>query len=81
MCRRTEGGSCVLKELDGPVLQQGIAAFQLLPYVSRHDKKLLKEIANKVVEERFETDSEDDWNSGSDDEDLFMDEDEENDSF
>jgi len=66
-----------LKELDGSVLQQGIAAFRLLPYVSRHDKKLLKEIAKEVAEERDETDSEDDWDSGSDDEDVFMEEDDE----
>ena len=77
VCRRTEGGSYVLKELDGSVLQQGIAAFRLLPYVSRHDKKLLKEIAKEVAEERDETDSEDDWDSGSDDEDVFMEEDDE----
>jgi len=31
-------------------------------------------IAREVAEERYDTDSEDDWYSGSDDEDAFMDE-------
>ena len=70
-----------MKELDGSVLQQGIAAFWHLPYVLHHNKKLLKKIAKVVAEERFETDSEYDWNSRSDGEDLFMKEDEENDNF
>ncbi|KIM81473.1 hypothetical protein PILCRDRAFT_72004, partial [Piloderma croceum F 1598] len=43
------GGSYVLKELDGSILQQGVSAFQLLPYVSHHNKKLLKEIAREVL--------------------------------
>jgi hypothetical protein len=72
VCRRTKGGSYVLKELDGSILQQGVAAFRLLPYVSRYDKKLLKKIAKEVTDERFETDSEDDWYSGSDDADAFI---------
>ena len=75
VCRRTEGGSYVLKELDGSILQQGIAAFRLLPYVSRYNKKLLKKIAREVAEEEIETDSEDDWYSGSEDADAFIDED------
>ena len=33
---RTQGGSYVLKEMDGTVSAQGIAAFQLIPYYSRH---------------------------------------------
>ena len=75
VCRRTEGGSYVLKELDGSILQQGVAAFHLLPYVSCYDKRLLKKIAKEVVEERLETDSEDDWYSGYNDADNFIDED------
>ncbi|KIM89714.1 hypothetical protein PILCRDRAFT_60235, partial [Piloderma croceum F 1598] len=42
-------GSHVLKELDGSILQQGVSAFQLLPYVSHHSKKLLEEIAREVL--------------------------------
>ena len=33
--RRTKGGSHVLKEMDGTILQQGVAAFRLYPYISR----------------------------------------------
>ena len=33
---RTQGGSYVLKEMDGTVSARGIAAFQLIPYYSRH---------------------------------------------
>jgi hypothetical protein len=58
--------------LDGSILQQGIAAFRLLPYVSCYDKKLLKDIAKEVADERSESDSEDDWYSGSDDADAFI---------
>jgi hypothetical protein len=35
--------------LDGSILQQGVSAFQLLPYVSHHNKKLLKEIARDMI--------------------------------
>ena len=34
--RHTQGGSYVLKEMDGTVSAQGIAAFQLIPYYFRH---------------------------------------------
>ena len=34
--RRTQGGSYVLKEMDGTVSARGIAAFRLIPYYSRH---------------------------------------------
>ena len=33
--RRTKGGSYVLKEMDGAILRQGVAAFRLYPYISR----------------------------------------------
>jgi hypothetical protein len=51
----------VLKELDG---QQGVAAYHLMLYVSRHNKTLLKEIARKVMKEEEQLDD-DDWYSGS----------------
>jgi len=34
--RRTQGGSYVLKEMDGTVSARGIAAFRLIPYYSQH---------------------------------------------
>ncbi|KAF9802742.1 hypothetical protein IEO21_09832 [Rhodonia placenta] len=53
--RRTKGGSYALAELDGAVWRQGVAAFRLLPYVSR------KDIENINLEEDVEgEESEDD---------------------
>jgi transposase InsO family protein len=63
--RKTTGGSYVLQELDGTSLIQGAAAFRLLPYVSRHDKKLLREIARDIADEREESGSEEDWVTNS----------------
>ena len=63
--RRTTGGSYVLQEMDGSVLAQGAAAFRLLPYVSRHDKEILKEIARIAAEREEESESEDDWVTNS----------------
>jgi len=59
--RRTQGGSYVLQELDGAVLIEGAAAFRLLPYTSRHDMKLLKEIARITAEERDDPETDEDW--------------------
>ena len=61
VAKRTKGGSYVLEELDGTTLVEGAAAFRLLPYVSRHDKKLLGEIARQVADERGSLKSEEDW--------------------
>jgi hypothetical protein len=77
--RRTTGGSYVLQELDGTMLIEGAAAFRLLPYVSCHDKNLLKEIAKDISDDREESGSEEDWftdSEGSDyegsDDDEYM---------
>jgi len=50
----------VLKELDGLVLQQGVAAYHLVLYVSWHNKMLLKEIARKLMKEEEQLDDDDD---------------------
>jgi hypothetical protein len=63
--RKTKGGSYVLQELDGSELREGAAAFRLLPYVSRYNKKVLKEIAQMIADEREESGSEKDWFSES----------------
>ena len=34
--RRTQGGSYVLKEMDGTISARGVAAFRLIPYYARH---------------------------------------------
>ena len=72
VCRRTKGGSYVLNELDGSTLHEGAAAYRLLPYVSRMDKRLLKEIAKELAEEES-SDSDGDWYSSSE-EDNYEDE-------
>jgi hypothetical protein len=69
VCRRTKGGSYVLRELDGSILHEGVAAYRLLPYVSRHDKELLREIAREIAEEEEGTEDED-WYSSSDEDDY-----------
>lgn len=38
--RHTRGGSYVLQELDGAIWRQPVAAFRLLPYISRDDPVL-----------------------------------------
>lgn len=38
--RRTKGGSYVLQDLDGTSWKQGIAAFRVVPYISRNDQQL-----------------------------------------
>ena len=74
--RRTKGGSYALQELDGSKLREGAAAFRLLPYISRYNKKVLRKIAQMVADEREESGSEQDWFSETEASDF----DEENDS-
>jgi hypothetical protein len=50
--RRTKGGSYVLKEMDGTILRQGVAAFRLYPYISRDSP-----ILNTLKEEELSSDS------------------------
>lgn len=40
--RRTKGGSYVLKQLDGPILRQGVGAFRMYPYLERDVRGLRK---------------------------------------
>jgi transposase InsO family protein len=76
VCRRTKGGSYVLKELDGSILHEGVAAFRLLPYISRYNKALLKKIAEEMAEEDSDPSEEDEWYSSSE-EDNYEEEEEE----
>ena len=48
--RRTRGGSYVLQELDGAYWRQTVAAFRLLPYITRNDP-ILDELASVPDEE------------------------------
>lgn len=55
--RKTKGGSYVLEELDGTQWKQGVAAFRLLPYVSREDSRLQELADMEDLEEDTESDS------------------------
>src|ERR1700691_4834903 len=77
VCRRTEGGSYVLKELDGTMFREGTAAYRLLQYVSRHDIELLKEIAKEIADEEEGSGTDIDWYSNSDEESNYEEEEEE----
>ena len=63
--RRTKGGSYVLKEMDGTILRQGIAAFRLYPYISR-DSPLLNMLNDDIDE--FSNDSDSDTELSEQDE-------------
>ena len=45
--RRTQNGSYVLKELSGETLRHSIAAFRVVPYISRNNTQLLEELFGK----------------------------------
>jgi hypothetical protein len=72
VCRKT---TYVLKELDGSILKERVAAFHLLPYVSRRDKSLLKLITREMVEESEESDTDNDWYSSTSNNDFEEEED------
>ena len=55
--RRTTGGSYILQELDGTVWRQGIAAFRIIPYISRRDSRL-PDLANDSKDATDEESSE-----------------------
>jgi transposase InsO family protein len=56
--RRTRGGSYVLKEMDGTILRQGVAAFRLYPYISR-DSSEFQALAED--DRSDDSDSESEW--------------------
>lgn len=79
--RQTKGGSYVVKELDGTTIRTGFAAYRLLPYVSRYDKQLLKEIAREyTMAEREESTDEEEFAGMSDNSNDWFEDDEEEES-
>ena len=55
MVRQTQGGSYVLEEMNGTVLQQSTAAFRLIPYIQRQN---LDELAQELQAEDPESEEE-----------------------
>jgi transposase InsO family protein len=54
--RRTRGGSYVLKEMDGTVIRQGVAAFRLYPYISR-DSLAFQELVDSDLSDDSDSDT------------------------
>ena len=50
--RQTKGGSYVLSELDGAVWRQGVAAFRLLPFISREQVEELNWMEDDEMEDQ-----------------------------
>ena len=46
--RRTRNGAYILQELDGTVWKQAVAAFRIVPYISRDDKAKLRLLAQDL---------------------------------
>lgn len=74
--RRTKGGSYALRELDGTLLREGVAAFRLIPYISRHDVNELKRIAEEELGEESSS-AESGWETEESTDDNFEDSEEE----
>ena len=58
--RQTRNGAYVLQELDGTIWRQAIAAFRLIPYVSR-SSKYLRDIMEELAEGLEEDSDTDAW--------------------
>jgi transposase InsO family protein len=54
--RKTKGGSYVLKEMDGTILRQGVAAFRLYPYIHR-DSTIFQTLADSYLSDNSDSDT------------------------
>ena len=72
---RTRGGSYVLRELDGNVLWEGVAAFWLFPYISWYNVKELRRIAEEGLDEE-DSSMESNWDTESSEGDFWESEEE-----
>ena len=52
--RRTQGGAYVLRELDGAIWLQKVAAFRLLPYIARDQEQLARLLADDAIDHLHE---------------------------
>ena len=64
--RRTRNGAYVLKELDGTLWRQAVAAFRIIPYVTRSDEYL------REVFEKLAPDSDDDEDTSDEEHDWML---------
>ena len=48
VCRRTRNGAYIVKEIDGALLKQKIAAFRIIPYIARTDRRHLRLLADSL---------------------------------
>ena len=48
--RRTKGGSYIIAEMDGTVLKEKVAAFHVIPHVSRYEPIELPENIHKLID-------------------------------
>jgi hypothetical protein len=48
--RQTKGGTYVLREMNGVLSKRGVAAFRLVPYISR-DSSILSSLANPLEDD------------------------------
>ena len=67
--RKTKGGSYVVAELDGAIWRQGIAAYRLLPYVSREQVEELNWTGDDEDSEDGDLES-DEWGVDEDSEEM-----------
>jgi hypothetical protein len=70
--RQTKGGSYILREMNGTLSRRGVAAFRLIPYISRSDPSL-QELADTLVDAQH---SEENLSSPSDSNSSSLSEDE-----
>lgn len=64
--RQTKGGSYILAEMDGHVMRQAYAAFRLLPYITRSNKRIIARLAEYDIGENSD-DNDDDYFDDQDD--------------
>lgn len=72
---RTGGDAYILRELDGTIWKQSVAAFRLIPYISRNDKRLHLLADTSANSTADESDANDNEASSSEDEEFSHSED------
>ena len=70
--KQTNGGSYVIKELNGAISRRGIAQFRIIPYISRNERifENIELEQEEEIEERTEIDQDDEETDEEESEDL-----------